>query len=208
MMGAASFLVLESSSRFLHPQIIEGHFITAIMMVIAIVASYIISTLQRLNAEQTGSVAIKADGAHYSTDVILNAAVLLVVLLDWAGMAPRWLDPLSGVVVAGLFARTAYGMAHDAIDHLMDREVGGDVRDNIIRIIEQTNGIICYHDLRVTGMVSNLFISLDIEVDEHLSLKAAHDIGRDLELKLFDSYPNAEIFIHIDPEGDTHDTRH
>lgn len=208
MMGAASFLVLESSARFLHPQEISHHILTASLLLVAMFLSFVISSLQIKAVEHSGSLALKADHAHYDTDVWLNGAVFLVVMMDYFGVAPVWLDPMAGVAVASLFARTAFFTATEAIDHLMDRELMGDVRENIIQIITNTEGVICYHDLRITGMTPRLFMSMDIEVDAELSLRAAHDIARRLEQNLMEQYPQSEILIHIDPEGDPHDARH
>jgi ferrous-iron efflux pump FieF len=208
MMGAASFLVLESTNRFLKPQEIDHHIFTACLLLVAMVISFVISTLQIKTVEHSGSLALKADHAHYDSDVWLNGAVFLVIMMDYFHVAPVWLDPLAGVAIATLFARTAFLTATDAIDLLMDRELTGDVREVITAIIQKTNGVICHHDLRITGMAPRLFISVDIEVDADLSLRVAHDIARDLEQNLLDIYPRSEIFIHIDPEGDPHDSRH
>jgi ferrous-iron efflux pump FieF len=208
MMGAASFLVLESIQRILNPVPIDHHLMTSFCILAAIIISALISYIQHISLQSSHSVALKADHSHYSTDIYLNGAVLLVIVLDGFHLAPFWLDPVSGVAVAILFARTAYKTASEAIDHLMDREVTGDIRSTIIDVINRHKTILSYHDLRITGTITKLFVTLDIEVSRDLSLLEAHDIARLLEHDIIEIYPNAEILIHIDPEGDIHDTRH
>lgn len=208
MMGAASFLILQSITRFLKPEQIEHHLITSVLMVVVIIISYCISAVQNQAIKNSGSVALKADHAHYATDIYLNAAVLMVIIMDAAHLAPVWLDPLMGVMVAGLFVKTAYGIAQSAIDHLMDKEITGEIRETVKNIITKTDGILSHHDLRITGMISHLFITVDIEVKAHLTISEAHSIARALEHRLVETYAGAQILIHIDPEGDTDDTRH
>jgi ferrous-iron efflux pump FieF len=177
-------------------------------MAIIVLVSYFISKLQSIAIKSSESVALKADHAHYATDSYLNAAVLIVIILDAVGIAPLWFDPLVGIIVAGIFIKTAYNIAQSAIDYLMDKEVEGDVREKIIELINKTDGILSYHDLRITGMISNLFISLDIEVEPNITITEAHEIARSLEHRLIEAYSGVQVFIHIDPEGDTDDTRH
>lgn len=208
MIGAASFLILQAITKILKPEPIEQHLIAGIIMAIIVLVSYFISKVQSIAIKSSESVALKADHAHYATDSYLNAAILTVIILDAAGIAPLWFDPLVGIVVAGIFIRTAYNIAQSAIDYLMDKEIEGDTREQIIDIINKTNGILSYHDLRITGMISNLFISLDIEVKPNITITEAHEIARSLEHKLIETFADAQVLIHIDPEGDIDDTRH
>jgi ferrous-iron efflux pump FieF len=42
-------------------------------------------------------------------------------------------------------------------------------------------------------------LQLHLEVDDDLTLLQAHEISDEVEFKLQQSYPSAEIIIHIDP---------
>ena len=55
----------------------------------------------------------------------------------------------------------------------------------------------------------DIHIAFDLEIDPDKSLEDAHDIALEIERKILDILPNAEIMIHTDPYGIPHDeSRH
>jgi ferrous-iron efflux pump FieF len=208
LVGAASFLTLESLNRFLKPVAVTDHGLTAILMGFALVLSLALSFIQKRAAEQSGSVALKADHAHYATDAYLNGAVLMVILLSALGHAPPWLDPLCALFVAGLFLHAGYKIWREAFDMLMDRELPITDRRQIEELIRAHKQVEGFHDLRTYRSGMKVFISFDMEVDGNQSLTKAHDIARQVEDDLLKAFPKAEILIHLDPAGDTDDPRH
>jgi ferrous-iron efflux pump FieF len=105
-------------------------------------------------------------------------------------------------------ARTGWGIGKKAADMLMDREIPEADRQKIIALVNADENILGMHDLRTWFSGTNIHISFDVEMNAELSLEKAHSISRDLEYSILKEFPNAEILIHIDPEGDTYDTRH
>jgi len=206
--GSAVFLLLSAGERLMNPEQIHDHLFTVLLMALSAVASVGLTFLQNYGNREAGSLALEADQAHYTTDVWMNGLVLAVVLLDYMGLAPDWLDGASTVVISGLFAHAAYGIAIKAIHMLMDREVEPEIRDKISKIIcapAEAKGI---HDLRVTRSGMKMFVSFDLEVDPELPLREAHEIAQEAEYRILKEFPNAEILIHLDPEGDIEDSRH
>jgi ferrous-iron efflux pump FieF len=55
------------------------------------------------------------------------------------------------------------------------------------------------HDLRSRRSGIATFLQLHLEVDDNLTLLQAHRISDEVEGQLLQSYPAAEIIIHIDP---------
>jgi ferrous-iron efflux pump FieF len=55
------------------------------------------------------------------------------------------------------------------------------------------------HDLRSRRSGMATFIQLHLELDDELSLLEAHKISDEVERRLQEVYPAAEIIIHIDP---------
>ncbi|MCH7888721.1 MAG: CDF family cation-efflux transporter FieF, partial [Proteobacteria bacterium] len=45
------------------------------------------------------------------------------------------------------------------------------------------------------------FIQLHLELDGDMPLSAAHEIADEVEARIKECYPGAEILIHQDPEG-------
>jgi ferrous-iron efflux pump FieF len=208
LIGASSFLTMTAVSRFFRPEPVSDHLFTIFLMACSAGASLFLTYMQRRAARLSGSLALEADTAHYATDVWMNGAVVLVVLLDYAGLAPTWFDPLASLFVAGIFAWTAYGIARKSFDMLMDRELPQEFKDEILKEIHSHSEVKGVHDLRCIKSGMRIFISFDMELDSNLLLWSAHEIAREIEMAILNKNPTAEILIHLDPEGDIADTRH
>jgi ferrous-iron efflux pump FieF len=87
---------------------------------IAIVATVGLLAYQRHVVRKTGSVAIQADHVHYQSDLLLNVAVIVAIVLDTM-MGVRGADPLFGMAIAAWLLWGAYKAARLALDQLLDR---------------------------------------------------------------------------------------
>lgn len=205
--GAGLFLIFESMRRLGEPTTVTNHVTGIVIAAIAIVMSLMLVAVQSYCLKRAPSLVTKADQAHYKTDILLNGSVMLSLFLNYRG-APIWVDTACAIFIALYYGYTAMKIAVDAIDMLMDKELPEAVRLKIREIIRRHPDILGHHDLRTrkSGMV--IHISMDVELDPRLSLEHSHEIIRAVEHDLLDDFPYAEIIIHADPFGDTHDTRH
>lgn len=206
--GSASFLVFNAMGRFLRPQQVEELLFTIAMMFIAMLGSLVLVILLSRALKNAHSLALEADYEHYSSDVFLNGAVMVTLFLTYKGWAPIWIDPLCAMGVAVLMIRAALHIAVKSLDMLMDRELPIETRKKIADIICAHSEVIGFHDLRTNQSGMRIFMSFDLELDNNLLLWSAHEIARDIEKDLLEVFPNADILIHIDPHGDTEDSRH
>ena len=206
--GAGALLVLEGVNRLFEPVALENQSLAFWVLAGSTVVSLFLNLGQRWAMRFHNSLALEADNAHYANDVYLNLAATIVLLLYGQAWAPLWLDPVCALFIAGLMARTALQITHSALDMLLDREVPPETRLDIQGIITTQPDVSGYHDLRTRMIGQRMAISFDLAVDADLSLRAAHEIARKVELALLDKYPLASILIHVDPDDDTHDTRH
>lgn len=205
--AAGLFLVFEAIGRFADPVVPTDHMLGITVALIAVVLSFILVRVQKYCLSRAPSLAIEADQAHYSTDILLNGSVIVSLLVSYNN-GPVWVDPACAILIAVYYAIAARKIALNSVDMLMDKELPIAVRNKIKEIITRHPDILGYHDLRTrkSGMV--IHITMDVEIDPELTLHHAHEIIRALEHDLIDAYPYAEIIIHADPYGDPHDTRH
>lgn len=78
-------------------------------------------SIQRYVIKRTSSTAIRADALHYATDLATNSATVLALLLaklSWSG-----LDPLFALGIAAFILYSAYHIAREAVQLLLDREL-------------------------------------------------------------------------------------
>lgn len=205
--GAGFFLILETAGRFGAGRMPENSELAIAVMVISTLVSAVLVAVQNYTLNHAPSLAVEADKAHYSTDMFVNVGVIAVLLaLDYG--APAWIDPAFAVLVALYLGVTVKRIAGKGIDMLLDRELPGAAREIITKKVLSHNYVMGMHDLRTHKSGMRVFISFDIELDPSLLLYNAHEIVREVEHDLLLDFPNAEILIHVDPYGDTHDTRH
>lgn len=207
IMGGGFFLLLESAGRFQNASLSENAPVAIIIMIISIILSAILVAIQNYSLRYAPSLAVEADRAHYSSDIVINLGVIGVLAALQYG-APVWIDPLFAMAVALYLGFTVYKIARQGIDMLLDRELSGDARETITRRVLAHEGVKGMHDLRTSKSGMKVFISFDVELDPGLYLYDAHEILREIEFEVLMDFPNAEILIHADPHGDTYDTRH
>jgi len=195
--GSALFLVLESVSHLWNPLPISSMPVGVGVMVISMLATFGLLVFQKHVIRKTGSTAIKADHLHYKTDLLVNAGVIAALLLavyGWPGF-----DPLFAILIAVYILYSAWEIARESLDLLMDRELPDEERAKIKAIARnhpQTRGM---HDLRTRKSGTTVFIQLHLELDDGLTLLQAHAIADDVEARILAEYPGAEVIIHEDP---------
>ena len=207
LIGAAAFITLETLLRLTKPPVFEHHALVIAVSAISIALTFILTTIQSRAIKKTGSLALEADQKHYTSDILINGGVIAAALVN---LYNGWviIDIAIGLSIAAAMAFAGWGISKKAADMLMDREIPEENRQKIIALINANENILGVHDLRTWMSGTNIHISFDVEMNGELSLEKAHSISRDLEYSILKEFPNAEILIHIDPEGDTYDTRH
>ena len=197
--GSAGFLLLEAGRRLISPIAVESVGVSMLVMVFSIIATLLLLSFQAHVIRKTNSTAIRADALHYRTDLLVNASVILALWLSvkgWAGF-----DALFACAIAIYILYSAWEIITVSYDHLMDRELPDEQREEIERLVLQHKSARGLHDLRSRHSGTVTFIQLHIELDDDLSLLEAHKISDEVELCLLEAFPGSEIIIHIDPQS-------
>ena len=167
---------------------------------IAIAVTLALLAYQRFVIRRTGSVAIGADHVHYQSDLLLNLSVIAALVLDqYFGLTGA--DPLFGIAIALWLAWGALRASSRAIDQLMDREWPEEKRRRFLEVAARHPQLKGIHDLRTRCSGSQDFVQFHIWVDPQMTVAAAHEVMEDMEQRLGEEFPGAEILIHLDPEG-------
>ncbi|HYD68205.1 cation diffusion facilitator family transporter [Azospirillum sp.] len=198
--GSAAFLAIEAVRRVITPQPVTQGTIGIAVMVLSIVLTAGLVTYQRHVVARTGSVAIGADRLHYAGDLLMNSAVIAALLLTaWTGVSA--VDPLFGLGIAAFLLHGARGVAREALNVLMDRELPETERTRIAALVAAHPGAKGMHDLRTRSTGTGVFIELHLELDPTINVVQAHDITDAVEHELRAAFPTAEVIIHQEPAG-------
>lgn len=198
--GSAVFLVFEAVQRLARPVVVENGGVGIAVSIYAIVATLGLVLYQTYVIRRTKSVAIAADSLHYKSDLALNASVIVALILSGTfGIA--FADPVFAIGIAAFVLYSAWRIFKRSFDELMDREFPQDVRRKIKEIATSPAEVIDMHDLRTRSSGRDSFIQLHLELPSDISLMEAHRIADDVELRLREAFPEAEVIIHQDPAG-------
>ncbi len=170
---------------------------------IAILTTLVLIAYQRSVVKRTGSVAIQADHVHYSSDVLLNASVIVALILD-SWLHVRGADPIFGILIAAWLIWHVKDVMQHALDQLMDKEWPIEKRERFLAVALTHPAVKGIHDVRTRTSGARDFVQLHVWVEPDMTIAAAHTVMDEVEMKLMKEFPGTEIIIHPEPEGHDH----
>jgi len=168
--------------------------------IFAMVLTFALLGYQSYVIRTTRSVAISADNLHYRSDLALNGAVILALVLEvylhWHGV-----DALFGLAIGLWLAWGAWSTATHAIDQLMDKEWPTEKVEQFLSVASLHPELKGIHDLRTRTSGTHDFVQFHMWVDPGMTVAQAHEVMDEIEAKLRAQFPGLDILIHPDPEG-------
>ena len=147
-------------------------------------------------ARRHNSELLLADSIHTRSDVYATIGVL--ISLAGVRLGYRLLDPIGGVIIAVLIARTGFEIARDTSGILSDRVVIDE--DEIRRAVMSVPGVLGCHHIRTRGPVDHVFLDLHVWFPADARLAEAHRLSHVVKDRLMEKYPQiADAIIHIEP---------
>ena len=168
--------------------------------IVAMVLTIALITYQRHVVKRTGSLAIGTDRLHYSSDLMLNGSVIVALILDqFAGLTGA--DAVFGLLIALWLLWGAWSASSHALDQLMDKEWPDELRERFLAAAKEFPELAGLHDFRTRTSGTHHFAQFHVWVPPEWTVKEAHDRLDAVEEQLQQRFPNTEILIHVDPEG-------
>lgn len=195
--GSAFILLLHAGERLIHPEKIESLQAASWIMLISMVLTIFLVLYQRWVYLRTESLAVKADSAHYVGDILANGAVLLALFAASSGI--MWLDPVVAIVIVITLLKSAFGIAKESLNMLMDHALDPEVVEHIQQLVANNPNIIGCHDIKTRQSGNVPFIQVHLDFDANISLYNAHEQGEWLVEQLLKQYPRADVLVHHDP---------
>ena len=150
-------------------------------------------------AEHSGSPALKADSAHYATDLWVNGAALAALtVVRWTGWTPA--DPIVAIGVALYVFRSGASLSLEAMGDLSDRGLPAEELRRIEAVVAafapEVQGM---HDLKTRRSGGQRFIELHLEIPRSASFEEAHDLMVKVLRAIEREMPRSKVFVHGDP---------
>lgn len=197
ILGSAFLLLFYGGERLLNPAPVEHATLGVVVSIVAIVMTLALVMLQKRALAATSSTVVEADSLHYKSDLYLNGAVLLALLLSQYGW--WWADGLFALLIALYIGQQALDLGYRSIQALLDRELDDDTRAQIIALAKADNRVQGIHDLRTRQAGKTIFIQFHLEIDGSLTLNEAHNIADTTGIRVKAAFEDAEVIIHQDP---------
>ncbi len=146
---------------------------------------------RRLNSEL-----LQADSLHTRSDVLATLGVLVSLAAIKLGF-PIF-DPIGGLAIAVLIARTGYQIGRDTSGILADRVVIDE--EEVRRVVMGVPEVLGCHHIRSRGSEDHVFLDLHVWFPADARLRDAHELSHVVKNRLMQKYPQiADAIIHIEP---------
>jgi cation diffusion facilitator family transporter len=188
--------------RLFAPQPLEHVGIGLGISVLAAAINFAVARVLMNAGKEYRSITLEADAHHLMTDVWTSAGVVLgvgaVALTGWVR-----LDPGIALIVAANILRIGWQLLGRSVRGLMDATLPSAERDAIKRVLNryESQGI-QYHALRTRQAGTRAFISLHVLVPRDWTVQRGHDLLEQLERDIRSAVPGAQLFTHLEPQGD------
>jgi ferrous-iron efflux pump FieF len=199
---SAMFIAFRSVQRLLRGAQTADAELGISVSIVAMVLTVALITYQRHVVRRTGSLAIGTDRLHYSSDLMLNGSVIVALILDqFAGLTGA--DAVFGILIALWLLWGAWSASSHALDQLMDKEWPDELRERFLAATKEYPELAGLHDFRTRTSGTHHFAQFHVWVPAEWTVQEAHDRLDRVEEQLQQRFPNTEILIHVDPEGQT-----
>jgi cation diffusion facilitator family transporter len=199
---AAASIGWTAVPRLFAPQPLEHIGIGLGISVLASAINFAVARVLMNAGKEYRSITLEADAHHLMTDVWTSAGVVLgvgaVALTGWVR-----LDPIIALIVAANILRIGWRLLGRSVRGLMDATLSATERDAIKRVLHryESQGI-QYHALRTRQAGTRAFISLHVLVPRDWTVQRGHDLLEQLERDIRLAVPGAQLFTHLEPQGD------
>jgi len=198
--ASAIGIMWRAADRLTHGAQTEAMGLGIVVSILAIAMTIVLLWYQRAVIARTGSVAIKTDNVHYKSDLLLNGAVIVALVLDQA-LHIAGADAIFGIIIAFWLLAGAYRASREAVNQLMDREWPEEERQQFLDAAARFEELRGLHDLRTRKSGTLRFVQFHVWVPADWTVQEAHDRLDHAEEQLQQVFPDLEILIHVDPEG-------
>ena len=202
---AAVIIIYQAIERIINHKTLSQPVIGVGVMAVSIVINFIVSRYLRKISRETDSIALEADAAHLTTDILTMGGVFLG--LGVIGLGHLFnvhidiVDPIVAILVSTLIIKTAYDLTRRSYGGLVDVKLPEE-EEKLIRaaITEHFAGdVVSFHRLRTRKAGSQRYIDLHLVMPRKLTLQESHDMCDHLEKDVSSKLKRTDVTIHVEP---------
>lgn len=174
---------------------------TLVVAALSIVAKEWLYRYTMTNARAVESEALKANAWHHRSDALSSVAALAGIALSLF-LGDKWTlaDPITSLIIGLLIAYSAVKISMPSLGELMETSLPADVVNKIENSIDNTAGVLYYHNLRTRRNGHSAIIDVNIHVNPRMSVAEGHAIASEVENNIRQLISgDAIIYVHVEP---------
>ncbi|KAA3620125.1 MAG: cation transporter [Calditrichaeota bacterium] len=200
LLAAAVGLAIQSVREITEPHHAPAPFTLAVLVVVILIKELLFRHVDDVGHEIESS-AVKADAWHHRSDAITSVAAFIgisVALIFGEGFETA--DDWAALVACAIIAFNGIRLLRLSIADIMDEVPSPEIEQNIVKIANETAGVMNLETCRLRKSGFGYFIDMHIEVDEKLSVRDGHEIAHTVKDNLMENYPNIlDVMVHVEP---------
>ncbi len=194
------YLIYISGKRIIYGGELSSLDYGILIMALSVVISFFVARHINRVAEETESLALKADSYHFRFDVYTNLGVIIgLIAIRLTGLT--FIDSIVSIIIAVLIIWSTLEILKKSIDVLMDRELPDHIVKKVEGVIEKYKPTVkSYHKLRTRSAGAKKFIEFHLVIDHTLSFVESHELAEVIVKDIESTIPASEVTVHVDPD--------
>lgn len=196
---AATFILVTSIQRFLHPVALESVGIGLSISTVASALNGVVGVYLIRTGRRHRSVTLTADGKHLLTDVWTSVGVILGVLLV-ALTGWQRLDPVVAMLVAVNILWTGYRLVSQSVTSLLDAALPEQDAARVNAALDRLRTTeVAFAELRTRESGRHRFVTLTVLVPGNWTVDRGHQVADVVEAAICEALPDTAVQTHVEP---------
>ena len=194
-------VIRSAIERLMTPQPIEGGALSLAVIAVGIVVNLVRVSFLTRAARKYRSQALAAEALNFRTDILSSSVVLVAVsltLIDPASPILVRADAVGALVVSVMVLVFGVKLGKQAVDTLLDR-ASVDLTRQIRDAARSVDGVSAVGHIRAREVGAQTFVDLSVSLPRSLSLESSHDLATQVENRVRDLQPDADVVVHVEP---------
>lgn len=177
-------------------------FLALIAAIVSILTKEAMYWYTRSAARKIKSDALMADAWHHRSDALSSIGSLIGI--GGAMLGFKLLDPIASIIISLCIMKVAFDIFMDAISKMIDRSCSDEFVSDIKNLILSTDGVLGIDNIKTRLFGNKIYVDIEIQADENLSLKDAHQIAENVHDKMEETYTDIKhCMVHMNPKKTT-----
>jgi cation diffusion facilitator family transporter len=191
-------ILVESGKRLAEPSSISFSLLALSTAVLSATCSYVIAQYKKKTGQEINSQALIGEGKHSMIDVYVSLTVFAGLLFSQSKIL--WVEPLAGLLIGAVVAKTSITLVKDATMTLMDACMKPEYLAQVKAMAETVHGVIGVHEIKMRRSGPYVFGEMHIEVDEEMPVDKSHAISEEIGRKVKEKIREIDsLTIHAEP---------